>query len=111
MKVPSSARRYVYAVINYNANKFANNMSLDQKDIELLEKLMYKNSDDIAVSISRSFERLEERIDASESRLCSRIADVEDKIEGCRQDLADEIGDVKAEIRDFSRFRERAEFV
>lgn len=86
-------------------------MSLDQKDLELIERLVYKNADDIAVSISRSFERLEERIDALESRLSGRISDAEDKIEGCRQDIADEIGDIKAEVRDALRFRERAEFV
>jgi hypothetical protein len=55
-------------------------MSLDQKDIELIERLVYKNADDIAVSIARSFERIEERIDAAESRLYSRLADVEDRI-------------------------------
>ena len=43
-------------------------MALEQKDIELLERVIYKNSDDVAVSIARSFERLEERIDAAESR-------------------------------------------
>jgi len=56
-------------------------MSLEQKDLELIERVIYKNGDDIAVSIGRSFERLEERIDAMESRLYSRLADIEDKIE------------------------------
>jgi len=55
-------------------------MSLDQKDVELLERVIYKNGDDIAVSLARSFERLEERIDAAESRIYSRLSDVEDKI-------------------------------
>ena len=59
-------------------------MSLEQKDIELLERVIYKNGDDIAVSLARSFERLEERIDAAESRIYSRISDVEDKIETVR---------------------------
>ena len=86
-------------------------VELGQKDIELIERIVYKNGDDIAVSISRSFQRLEERLEVLESRLCSRSADVEDKIEGCRQDMADEIGDIKAEIRDNARFRDRAEFV
>ena len=54
-------------------------MALDQKDVELLERIIYKNGDDIAVSVARSFERLEERIDSTESRLYSRFADVEDK--------------------------------
>ena len=40
-------------------------MALDQKDYEVIERLIYKNADDVAVSISRSFERLEERIDAA----------------------------------------------
>ena len=56
-------------------------MSLDQRDIEVLERIIYKNGDDIAVSVARSFERLEERIDAAESRLYSRFADIEDKID------------------------------
>ncbi len=55
-------------------------MSLEQKDLELIERIIYKSSDDIAVSISRSFERLEERIDASESRIYSRLAELEDTI-------------------------------
>ena len=61
-------------------------MPLDQHDIERIERIVYKNSDDIAVAISRSFERLEERIDAGESRLYTRFADVEDKIESLRAD-------------------------
>lgn len=56
-------------------------MPLDKKDIEVLERIIYKNGDDIAVSVARSFERLEERIDAAESRLYSRIADLEEAID------------------------------
>ena len=41
-------------------------MSLEQKDLELIERVIYNNGDDIAVSIGRSFERLEERITATE---------------------------------------------
>ena len=75
-------------------------MALDQKDLELIERVIYKNGDDIAVSIGRSFERLEERIDAAESRLYSRFADLEDKVEASRQDLADTLGDVLKEVRE-----------
>jgi len=75
-------------------------MSLDQKDLELIEQLIYKNGDDVAVSMARSFERLEERIDAAESRLYSRISELEDKIEASRQDISDELGTIKAEIRE-----------
>jgi hypothetical protein len=62
-------------------------MALDPKDLEAIERLIYKNGDDIAVSIARSFERLEERMDAVESRLYTRLADVEDKIEALRTDV------------------------
>ncbi len=81
-------------------------MSLDQKDIELIERLLYKSSDDIAVSISRSFERLEERIDAGEARLTSRLAEIDDRIEASRQDASDSIGEIKEEVRDVMRLRD-----
>jgi prefoldin subunit 5 len=74
-------------------------MALDLKDIELVERVVYKNGDDIAVSIGRSFERLEERIDAAESRIYSRLAEIEDKIEAARQDLDDKLGDVREDIK------------
>ena len=55
-------------------------MSLDQKDLERIERLVYKNADDVAISIARSFDRLEERVDAAESRIHSRLAELEDRI-------------------------------
>lgn len=84
-------------------------MSLDHKDIELIERIVYKNNDDVAVSIARSFERLEERIDAAESRQYSRLAEIEDKIEASRQDSADLLGEVKDEVREFARMHEGEE--
>jgi hypothetical protein len=74
-------------------------MALEQKDLESIERVIYKQGDDIAVSIGRSFERLEERIDAAESRIYSRLSDLEDKVETSRQDLADTLGDVLKEVR------------
>lgn len=62
-------------------------MALDTKDLEQFVQIIHNACDDVAVSISRSFERLEERIDAAESRLYSRISDVEDKIETLRTDV------------------------
>jgi hypothetical protein len=56
-------------------------MSLDQKDLELIERVVYKNNDDVAVSIARSFERLEERVDAAEARIHSRLSELEDRLE------------------------------
>ncbi len=84
-------------------------MTLEQKDIELIERLIYKNNDDVAVSIARSFERLEERIDAAESRLYSRFSDLEDKTEACRQDISDNIGTLHDELRELSRGDEEGE--
>lgn len=54
--------------------------ALTQGDLEQIERIIYKNSDDIAISIARSFERLEECIDATEARLYSRLADLEDQL-------------------------------
>jgi hypothetical protein len=56
-------------------------MALDRKDLEEFERIVYKNNDDIAISIARSFERLEERIDAAEARLYGRLSDLDDKLE------------------------------
>ena len=78
-------------------------MALEQKDLEQIERVIYKNGDDVAVSIARSFERLEERINDTEARLYSRLSDLEDRIEGIRQDLADEFGEVRSEIREALR--------
>lgn len=85
-------------------------MSLEQKDLELIEHLIFKNSDDIAISLARSFERLEKKSDDSESRLYSRFSELEDKIESSRQDMADTIGDIKSEIRDSFRFKSSRDY-
>ena len=76
---------------------------LSQRDLEMVERVIYKNGDDIAVSIGRSFERLEERVDAAESRIYSRLSEVEDKIETGRQDMSDSLGDIREEIRDIRK--------
>ena len=86
-------------------------MALEQKDLESIERIINKSGDDVAVSIARSFERLEERIDAAESRIYSRMADVEDKMECVRQDLSDELGDVKGELRELTQARNPEEQV
>ena len=78
-------------------------MAIDKTELEFLERIIYKNSDDVVVSISRSFERLEERIDAAESRIYGRLTDLEDRLEAVRQDISDEIGDMRGEIRDLHK--------
>lgn len=74
-------------------------MSFEQKDIDVFERLINRNSDDIAISIARSFERLEERIDAIESRIYVRLSELEDRVEASRQDLADMLGQFRDEMR------------
>jgi hypothetical protein len=74
-------------------------MALDKIDLELIERILYKNGDDIAVSIARSFERLEERMDAMESRVYSRIADLETATEGARQDVIDAVKEIPELVR------------
>ena len=63
--------------------------ALTQGDLELIERIVYKAGDDVAVSIARSLERLEERIDAAESRLYSRIADIEDQLQAHTETAGD----------------------
>ena len=59
--------------------------NLTREAIESIERMIYKNGDEIAVSVARSCERLEERIDAMESRLYSRVAELEDKVEEAKE--------------------------
>ncbi|MFA6404545.1 MAG: hypothetical protein WCW03_00875 [Candidatus Paceibacterota bacterium] len=74
-------------------------MSLDQKDLELIERIIYKCGDDIAIAIGRSFEHLEERIDGVESRMYSRLADVEERIEDSHQSSVDCFDLIREDIR------------
>ena len=70
-------------------------MALDQKDLELIERIIYKNGDDVAVSIARSFERLEERMDAMESRMYSRMSDSDADVRSYRDEIVEELADLK----------------
>jgi len=70
-------------------------MALDKKYLELNERVLYKNSDDLAVSIARCVERFEERLDVAESRLSTRLADIEDKIVSVEGNLLDELNPVR----------------
>ena len=80
--------------------------SLTPGDLEFIERLVNKDTGDIAVALGRSFERLEERIDAVESRLYSRLSDLEDKVEASRQAIADQLGEMRGEIREITHPRE-----
>lgn len=82
-------------------------MNNEHERLELIENIVRKHSDDIAVSIARSFERLEERIDAVEARFFSRIADLEDKGVSLHNELGDTIAEVKEEIRNYVLSQEK----
>jgi len=74
-------RRWLVAVLIENMQKEIKEMKSALASLpEKMERIIYKNGDDIAVSVGRSFERLEERIDAAESRIYSRLTDIEDRI-------------------------------
>lgn len=62
---------------------------------EQIEAIIYKNSDDIAISIARSFERLEERIDENESRLYGRLSELEDKLVAMEQNFLEELTSIR----------------
>jgi hypothetical protein len=49
------------------------------RDLEHIERVLYKATGDIAVALGSNSERLEERIDALESRLSGHFVDVEDR--------------------------------
>lgn len=49
-----------------------------------VERIVYKCADDLAVSIARSFERLEQRLEGMETRLYSRLCDLEELLSAPR---------------------------
>jgi phage shock protein A len=67
------------------------NTNFNEADLKAIERLILRYSDDVAISIARSFERMEERIDAMESRTYARLAEVEDRIEAVRRDLSEQL--------------------
>jgi hypothetical protein len=67
-------------------------------EIEQIERLIYKSADDIAIGTARSFERFEERLDAMESRLYSRIADLENEVALARADITGKFDGLGREI-------------
>ena len=56
-------------------------MSLDTKDLESIERVIYRNGDDLAVHFGRSFERIEEKIASAELRTFAKLAELEDRLE------------------------------
>ncbi len=56
-------------------------MSLNQTDVEMIERMIQRSSGDIAVALGRGFEQVEERVDSAETRPYSRLADIEDLLQ------------------------------
>lgn len=50
-----------------------------------IERVLWKCTDDLAVSLARSFERFEERMDSMENRLLSRVDELSDSIVARRE--------------------------
>ncbi|MCX6895490.1 MAG: hypothetical protein NTZ16_08355 [Verrucomicrobia bacterium] len=53
------------------------NSVLKPADLEAIERVIYRNGDDIATAVGRAFERLEEKMDAAESRVLVRLTEIE----------------------------------
>ena len=63
-----------------NMTKKETNVVLKPADLEAIERVIYKNGDDIATAIGRSFERLEEKIIDAENRIYGRLMDIESEM-------------------------------
>ena len=67
-------------VLIENMTKKETNVVLKPADLEAIERVIYRNGDDIAVSTGRAFERLEEKIIAAENRIFGRLIEIEDEM-------------------------------
>jgi hypothetical protein len=56
------------------------NTVLKHADLEAIERVIYRNGDDIATAIGRSFERLEEKMNAAESHIFGRLTEIEKEL-------------------------------
>ena len=67
----------VVLIENMNKNT---NVVLKPGDLEAIERVIYRNGDDIAVSVGRAFERLEEQMKTIESHIYGRLTEIEKEI-------------------------------
>ena len=56
-------------------------MAIAPKDLEQIERSIYRNAHDIAVSLGQYIDALEAHVDGMESRLHARIGDLQEKLE------------------------------
>ena len=67
-------------VLIENMTKNEKNVVLKPADLEAIERVIYRNGDDIAVSTGRAFERLEEKMNSIESHIYGRLTEIEKEI-------------------------------
>ena len=73
-----------------NSSKEKDIRALTEGDLEAIERIVRKNGDDLAVAVERGLERLEERIDAAETRVYGRLTDMEERAsEQAEEGIAD----------------------
>jgi hypothetical protein len=63
-----------------NMTKQETNVVLKPADLEAIERVIYRNGDDIAMAVGRAFERLEEKIIAAENRIYGRLMEIESEM-------------------------------
>jgi hypothetical protein len=59
--------------------------------VESIERMFFKHADDLAISIARSFARLEGRIDALETRVREDGGDLRDRLETQHANVIDKL--------------------
>ena len=67
-------------VLIENMTKKETNVVLKPADLEAIERVIYRNGDDIATANGRSFERLEEKMDAVQSHIHARLTQIESEL-------------------------------
>ena len=67
----------VVLIENMNKNT---NVVLKPGDLEAIERVIYRNGDDIAMAVGRAFERLEEQMKTIESHIYGRLTEIEKEI-------------------------------
>ena len=74
-------------VLIENMKKKETNAVLKPADLEAIERVIYRNGDDIAMAMSRAFERLEEKIIAVEKNILGRLVEIEKELNSELQTL------------------------
>ena len=74
-------------VLIENMKKIETNAVLKPADLEAIERVIYRNGDDIATATSRAFERLEEKIIALEKNILGRLVEIKKEVHSELQNL------------------------